>query len=563
MRSFFQSITMRIVLLMIIIALVPLLIIAYSLSYQQKEEAEALHLSHLKVVFKETVNTIDTNIKYQKKLLMTVAAMPDFAETLARSKPDDTLRLDPMTEAYVTDLVNRYGFYDFFIISSTGKILYTVKKEGDYGRNVNSPLLKNTGLAKAYVQTTSMLDTVISPLEHYPPSGRKASFIATPVIAGEKLVGAIAVQLNENAIFDLVKNYNGLGHTGEVVAGMLRKDGSIVAAIPLKYDPEAFAKGRILNRGSDATGMVQAVNGRSGAGEVRDYRGVVSLAVWGYEPTLEWGIVVKTDRDEVFADIYDDQKKLLYILIMAGAGIAALIVLSVRSITYPIYELINAVHTFRREGKYAFSKIGCRGEICYLSEEFGTMAEEIQSYQKDLEAKIEERTQELRLAKERIEEISVTDQLTGLYNRRHLDVVLEHNRQLYERYHTPFCIAIFDIDYFKSVNDTYGHQIGDCVLKSVADMLKSHCRSIDIVARWGGEEFLIIYPNLEEPEAYRAAEKLRQAIQFNRFGDAGAITISGGVSRYDGTIHDTLKRADDALYLAKKEGRNRVCVVKE
>lgn len=678
MKAFLQSITTRLALSMIMIAILPLLVIAYSLQYQKREEVATLYLSHLNVVFKQTLNTISTNIQYQKQLLVNIASMPRIAEKLNNRHSHQMLYLDPSIQAYVTNVVSKYGYYDFFIITDTGEVVYSFKKEEDYGKNVHSPLLNNTGLLYVFEQASRLLDTSISPLEYYPISKRKASFIATPIIVNQKIIGVVAVQLNENYIFDLIKSYNGLGQSGEVVAGTLMKDGRVLAAIPLKYDPNAFKNERVLNSGMHASGMIQAVKGHSGAGEITDYRGVKSLAVWGYEPTLKWGIVVKTDQDEVLSGIYQDFKQLLAILFFVIVTITVTIIMSVKHITEPIKNLIRSVQKFREEGTFEPSQIACEGEICYLSEEFNAMVEEIESHNKNLEEKIEKRTQELKTAKKEvenyvtivdrfvitsstdisgnityaskafeeisgysesellgknhrilrdpqmpkelfkelwqtissghdwhgeirniakdgkyywvdvhitpnrnkdgiisgytairqnitdkkmIEELSITDQLTGLYNRRHLDAVLNIHAQIFERYTTPFSIMIIDIDYFKMVNDTYGHQVGDSVLQSIATILKKGCRAIDIVGRWGGEEFLVIFPNSNKQEATEAAEKLRIAIETYPFDVIGNKTASFGVSEYYDTVQEMVRRADNALYQAKEEGRNRVCTL--
>ena len=164
--------------------------------------------------------------------------------------------------------------------------------------------------------------------------------------------------------------------------------------------------------------------------------------------------------------------------------------------------------------------------------------------------------------KKRIEELSITDQLTGLFNRRHLDNILKQNTDLHDRYKNPFSVVIVDIDHFKSINDIYGHQIGDKVLIEFATILKNNSRSTDIAGRWGGEEFLIILPNTNQDEACAVAEKMRFQIAQYSFDTVGPKTASFGVSQFSLNIHETISRADEALYQAKNEGRNKVCVAK-
>lgn len=162
--------------------------------------------------------------------------------------------------------------------------------------------------------------------------------------------------------------------------------------------------------------------------------------------------------------------------------------------------------------------------------------------------------------KKRVEELSITDRLTGLYNRLKLDELFASYLSIAKRHQTPFSIIILDIDKFKSVNDTYGHQVGDSLLQELAKLLKNNVRFEDAVGRWGGEEFLILLPNSDLESARLLAEKLRSLMEAQNFAYVGRRTSSFGVASYH--LHDDEKsmtaRADAALYLAKENGRNRV-----
>jgi len=164
-----------------------------------------------------------------------------------------------------------------------------------------------------------------------------------------------------------------------------------------------------------------------------------------------------------------------------------------------------------------------------------------------------------------IESMSVTDRLTGIYNRHKLDEVLEHEMNRYNRYREAFCVLLIDVDHFKQVNDVYGHQAGDIVLQLLSKVLKENTRGSDFVGRWGGEEFLIIAPKTTVEEVSVLAEKLRSQVESKDFPDVGAITASFGVAEYvyGETIANFINRADDALYSAKRGGRNRVEIASE
>ncbi|MEZ5998358.1 MAG: PleD family two-component system response regulator [Hyphomonas sp.] len=163
-------------------------------------------------------------------------------------------------------------------------------------------------------------------------------------------------------------------------------------------------------------------------------------------------------------------------------------------------------------------------------------------------------------------ELSVIDQLTGLYNRRYMMSQLHQLMQRSVMGGKPVSVLMADIDHFKAVNDTFGHDAGDEVLKEVADRLQENVRPMDIVCRPGGEEFLVIMPETPGDLACAAAERIRRAVAAIPFRVGGgdqelSITLSAGVSTITGpddTIADLTKRADQALYQAKTAGRNRV-----
>lgn len=165
--------------------------------------------------------------------------------------------------------------------------------------------------------------------------------------------------------------------------------------------------------------------------------------------------------------------------------------------------------------------------------------------------------------KKRIEELSVTDKLTGLYNRLKLDELMLIKIEAFRRYNVDFSIILLDIDNFKSVNDTYGHDVGDYVLQTIAKTLRTHIRITDIIGRWGGEEFLIICNNTNLDNSKILAENIRKIVENIKFDKVGTKTISLGLSEFqkDDDVKSIFKRADDALYEAKTTGKNKVCTL--
>lgn len=161
-----------------------------------------------------------------------------------------------------------------------------------------------------------------------------------------------------------------------------------------------------------------------------------------------------------------------------------------------------------------------------------------------------------------LKKLSITDKLTNLYNRRKIEELLEIEINRSERFNHPFGLAIVDIDNFKDVNDTYGHQIGDKILIEISSILKNNLRKTDFVGRFGGEEFVIICPESDLESVSSLMETFRKKIANYDFTKIKNKTASFGVtiSKKGDDIESILQRADIALYQAKNDGRNKVVV---
>lgn len=167
----------------------------------------------------------------------------------------------------------------------------------------------------------------------------------------------------------------------------------------------------------------------------------------------------------------------------------------------------------------------------------------------------------------RLETLAVTDNLTGIYNRRKFEELFQREISYAKRYEQPLSLLMIDIDDFKSINDNYGHQVGDEFLKLFSNTLQANIRDIDILGRWGGEEFVVLLHKTDQEEAFQAAERLRESI-FNLKYDTGKGILSKSVSIGTITayaenlgIDKMIHLADTAMYHAKQEGRNRTCSI--
>ena len=193
----------------------------------------------------------------------------------------------------------------------------------------------------------------------------------------------------------------------------------------------------------------------------------------------------------------------------------------------------------------------------YPENEIGLMAKYIEQL---TETELYNKNLELQKMNEELKRLSSTDQLTKLFNRRKMHEELDKEYKRASRYKNPFSIIMFDIDFFKKINDTFGHQAGDAVLSELSHLVKKIIRATDVASRWGGEEFLILCPETNLNQASILAEKIRSNVENYNFPVDKTVTVSIGVSEFrkDSSIENIIEQADERLYKAKNSGRNKV-----
>ena len=171
----------------------------------------------------------------------------------------------------------------------------------------------------------------------------------------------------------------------------------------------------------------------------------------------------------------------------------------------------------------------------------------------------EEITQILQQKNRHLTQLATKDSLTEIHNRHMFSELFSQEHSGAKREGTKLSLMMIDLDHFKQVNDTYGHNIGDYVLKNFVSLVVSTVREADLFARWGGEEFVLLLRNAGCEEAYGVGEKIRNSIELQPFEDVGHITCSIGITEItdDDSLHSAIERADGALYAAKDMGRNR------
>jgi diguanylate cyclase (GGDEF)-like protein len=214
----------------------------------------------------------------------------------------------------------------------------------------------------------------------------------------------------------------------------------------------------------------------------------------------------------------------------------------VKNIVFPLREMKKKVKQVQN-GEYTFTDTSRNDEIGLLLHEFVKMGKKISSMVTNLE------------------QVARTDQLTKINNRIAIDEILETEKYKFDRYGVSCSLVMIDVDFFKNVNDQFGHIVGDQVLVAFAAIFEKHVRKSDVVGRWGGEEFMVVFPSTNVEQAKIIVEKIRQAVSQYSFPVAGHLTASFGISTFkkEESLLTTLNEADKALYRAKESGRNRVC----
>lgn len=213
---------------------------------------------------------------------------------------------------------------------------------------------------------------------------------------------------------------------------------------------------------------------------------------------------------------------------------------------------LDAAHfTFARQGINAVMACVVIAACVFILGHFCQLREDLRA-----------QTEALRETSRRVEELATHDALTGLFNRRHMQQLIQKELVRQTRSGAPLCLALLDLDHFKRVNDTHGHQVGDEVLCGVARLIAERLRGSDVVARWGGEEFLLMLPDTSAEAALVVVDRVREALShevISASAPALRATFSAGLVAHQpgGDPNDALAHADQALYAAKEAGRNR------
>ncbi|NIZ63487.1 GGDEF domain-containing protein [Sedimentitalea sp. CY04] len=447
-------------------------------------------------------------------------------------------------------LIHTTNYYDSFLISAKGDIVYSALKESDFATNVttNPDTAALGNLFDQLVHSGGRLGqrwikTGFSDFVSYTPSDRKiAGFVAAPVFDAEaKLLGLLAFQISIEPINAIMQVTAGMGETGETY---------LVGPDTMMRSDSRFLGNSLLSKSVDTVSVAQALTGFDGVQLVDDYRGVPVLSA--YAPIdilgITWVILAEMDEQEVLSPV----KQMNVYLSISGIAIATAIATIgfylATDLSQPIVTMTNVMK------RLAMNDLGVNVPVVTRKDEIGQMASALTEFK----AFAVERD---RLQKE-LSHMSQHDSLTGLPNRGFaISFLAETIREFTER-KTPFAIMLADLDGFKAVNDTLGHDVGDQVLMELSNRFQNLLQGRDIVGRLGGDEFLFVLPECDTTDdCERYAQKILESCQssFAVPNNEFRISLSVGLARFpkDGTVARNLVRAaDEAMYEAKNSGKN-------
>jgi diguanylate cyclase (GGDEF)-like protein len=290
----------------------------------------------------------------------------------------------------------------------------------------------------------------------------------------------------------------------------------------------------------------------------KSFRGPTVIGTLKMIPSLGWGVVSEMDKSQAFLKIETLQRMTLVLVggLLLGIGLCAYFL--GLTIVRPLRLLTSGADQVAAGNLDVDLPVRTRSEVGYLTRVFNHMVARLRRSREELDsvnAELQDRNREL-------QQLSITDELTGLYNRKHLMDTLNAEVTRSKRNGHTFALLVVDIDHFKRVNDTYGHQKGDEVLRLLGDVFRATVRSCDYVARYGGEEFILMLPEVGAAGGLEVAERIRARVAQEPMNPKGdRITVSIGMAMFPehGDRPEVLfQQADQALYAAKKAGRDRV-----
>ncbi len=408
------SITTKFVAWFLFIALIPLFIATYisytrSIKILEEEIANSLY-----AVARNKVSQIEgylqknkdngTDLSYRSDI---IEVMERFNEAYAKEGGFDSAEYNALDEEYrpfFSYFQKSRDYEDLFLVNPEGNIVFSTAGSKEKRSLYEIALYEKSESAEAFINTKESLETHISDFEYNPRTQKSSAFIAAPVLKGAELLGVIMLEMSNEGLFGFVKDYTGLGRTGEtIIASQIGKDAVVIA--PLRFDPQAAFRKRIAFGSREGLDIQQAVQGKTGVGMVTDYRGEKALAVREYLPSFRLGIVVKMDVSEILASAHKLRDTLSVVGLALLVMVVIMAVVTARSISSPIRELTKVTGIIAKGELSARAEVGAKDEIGELAQSFNIMADKLAAAKASLEAKKDELEEQKRLLEQANKEL--------------------------------------------------------------------------------------------------------------------------------------------------------------
>jgi len=546
MRTGFVSIKTKLLVLFMVFNVIPMGLVTTHLYRHAEEQIRTTTLEHLQELTELKSREIDQFFERVRLNLISAQDFVVFRSNIPILIHLENRKSDPrfiaakkMLDMQLIKFAADHQVTDIDIIDLNGHVIYSTDAEQPYNENHANDRHFQEGKKGIYFSDIYRKDDATGP--------RYFLLASAPLYdLTNKLIGVVAFEVGADSFFMLIQGSTGLGVSGETLLG--KKVGDHVLFLnPLRHDPDAALKKTARIGDKKAVDIQRAACGTNGSGLTCDYRGTEVVSAWKYIPALKWGIVTKIDASEAFTPINDLRRDLF----AAGALALLLGTLFSLGLAHSMARPIRAL----KEGAEQLGNGNLEYRIPVTSnDEIGTLASTFNRMIVNLK--------EITEARDRVHHQANHDPLTGLPNRLLLEDRLEQALLEAKREGKMVGVMFLDLDGFKGVNDTYGHDVGDILLKQVAGRLCYCLRQSDTVARIGGDEFVIVLQRIKAPgNLEHIAQKILNTIQAEfkissitiRIG----ISIGGCVFPNDGLGSEELMQlADEAMYKAKKSGKN-------
>lgn len=398
--------------------------------------------------------------------------------------------------------------------------------------------------------------------------------VVVPVYDQGQVIGILKSNIRISRLFsEVIQNYSLLYKPGSVK--IARTDGAIVLEPGKEPFSTTISKDLLPILGEEITyGIYKDKNNQDILVSISPVANTIESSRFGFGGTVEsidhtlgnndknWMVVIEVPKEFIDSRVYEQTKQFLLIGFLTILIISLFTLFFIEKVTKNITKLVAFTEEVGQGNLDKHIEVRSNDEIGTLAKSFNKMLDRLKETMASRAELTEEINRRIKV-EEKLKYLSTIDELTKVYNRRAFNDYMCKMIDFSKSYGEPLSIAMLDIDHYKEINDSYGHDVGDEVLKKLSKILLRNIRKVDILARWGGEEFAILMPKNNAEEAYRTLERLRKTIESTVLMNDIRITISVGVAELKNTdaANDLVRRADEALYKAKNNGRNNVQVL--